>query len=180
MIAMSTGRAYVASIAMGARDHQTLKAFLEAESYPGPSILIAYSHCIAHGYDMAYGADQQKLAVDSGVWPLFRFDPRRADQGLAPLVVDSPPPKAKIGDYLKNENRFRAVERGGAEAWKNMVREAERISRRREALYRHLATLPGDHLAASPADGNGDGHPAAPLPAPAAGPAPEPAPAKEP
>src|SRR4029079_2716612 len=72
MIAMSTGRAYVASVAMGARDHQTLKAFLEAESFPGPSLIIAYSHCIAHGYDMAHGADQQKLAVESGVWPLFR------------------------------------------------------------------------------------------------------------
>ena len=160
MIAMSTGRAYVASVAMGARDHQTLKAFLEAESYPGPSLIIAYSHCIAHGYDMAYGADQQKLAVESGVWPLFRFDPRRADAGEAPLVIDSPAPKAKVADYLKNENRFRAVERTGADAWKKMVREAERVSQRRDALYRHLAAFHGG--------GNGDGSadkPAAAAPA---------------
>ncbi|HWC64618.1 MAG TPA: pyruvate:ferredoxin (flavodoxin) oxidoreductase [Thermoanaerobaculia bacterium] len=166
MIAMSTGGAYVASVAMGARDHQTLKAFLEAESYPGPSLVIAYSHCIAHGYDMAYGADQQKLAVESGVWPLFRFDPRRAEAGEAPLVIDSPAPKANIADYLKNENRFRAVERAGAEAWKKMVREAERVSRRRDALYRHLAAFRGGDGAPAPA--------AAPVPAvKAPSPAPE-------
>ena len=154
MIAMSTGAAYVASVAMGARDHQTLKAFLEAESYPGPSLIIAYSHCIAHGYDMAYGADQQKLAVESGVWPLFRFDPRRAEAGEAPLSIDSPAPKASVADYLKNENRFRAVERTGADAWKKMVLEAERISKRREALYRHLAAFHGGN-------GNGGGPAAA-------------------
>jgi pyruvate-ferredoxin/flavodoxin oxidoreductase len=156
MIAMSTGRAYVASVAMGARDHQTLKAFLEAESYPGPSLIIAYSHCIAHGYDMAYGADQQKLAVESGVWPLFRFDPRRADAGEAPLTIDSPPLKARVVDYLRNENRFRAIERAGPDAWTNMVEAAEKGSRRREALYRHMAAF---H-----ANGNGDGK-AVPVPA---------------
>ena len=150
MLAMSTGRAYVASVAMGARDHQTLKAFLEAESYPGPSLIIAYSHCIAHGYDMAHGADQQKLAVESGVWPLFRFDPRRADAGEAPLVIDSPPPKSAVVDYLKNENRFRSVERTGPDAWKTMIVEAERVSKRRDALYRHLAAFPGD-VRSSPA-----------------------------
>jgi pyruvate-ferredoxin/flavodoxin oxidoreductase len=149
LIAMGTGRAYVASVAMGARDHQTLKAFLEAESYPGPSLIIAYSHCIAHGYDMAYGADQQKLAVESGVWPLFRFDPRRAETGEAPLLIDSPPAKASVADYLKNENRFRAVEHAGASAWKKMVRTAEREARSRDALYRHLAAFHGR--------GNGDG-----------------------
>jgi pyruvate-ferredoxin/flavodoxin oxidoreductase len=145
---------------MGARDHQTLKAFLEAESYPGPSLIIAYSHCIAHGYDMAYGADQQKLAVESGVWPLFRFDPRRADAGEAPLTIDSPPLKARVVDYLRNENRFRAIERAGPDAWKNMVEAAEKGSHRREALYRHMAAF---H-----ANGNGDGKA---VPAPAAAPA---------
>jgi len=173
MIAMGTGRAYVASVAMGARDHQTLKAFVEAESYPGPSLIIAYSHCIAHGYDMAYGADQQKLAVESGVWPLFRFDPRRADEGLGPLVIDSPAPKAKVADYLKNENRFRAVERTGPDAWRTMVREAERISRRREALYRHLAAFPGD------GNGHGAASPASRPDAPPVGPAPDAAAEKE-
>ena len=82
-MAMSYGHVYVARVAFGAKDVQTVKAFQEAESYDGPSLIIAYSHCIAHGYDMAYGAEQQKLAVDSGVWPLYRFDPRRAAPGPA-------------------------------------------------------------------------------------------------
>ena len=77
LLAMSYGNVYVASVAMGAKDAQTLKAFREAESYPGSSLIIAYSHCIAHGYDLEHGAEQQKLAVDSGIWPLYRFDPRR-------------------------------------------------------------------------------------------------------
>ena len=168
MIAMSTGRAYVASVAMGARDHQTLKAFLEAESFPGPSLIIAYSHCIAHGYDMAHGADQQKLAVESGVWPLFRFDPRRADVGEAPLVIDSPPLKAKVVDYLRNENRFRAVERTGPDAWKTMIEEAEKVSRRREALYRHMAAF----------HAGGDGPGSLPSPSPSSAPAAAPGPAR--
>src|SRR4029079_12295101 len=74
LMAMSYGHVYVASVAFGAKDAQTVRAFAEAEAYPGPSLIIAYSHCIAHGYDLAHGAEQQKLAVDSGVWPLFRFD----------------------------------------------------------------------------------------------------------
>ena len=141
LIAMGAGSAYVASVAMGARDHQTLKAFLEAESYPGPSIVIAYSHCIAHGYDMAHGADQQKLAVDSGVWPLFRFDPRRLASGEAPLVIDAPAPKARVAEYMGNENRFRALERLGPNVWRRAVEGAEQEARRRQAFYRHLAAF---------------------------------------
>ena len=86
-MAMAYGHVYVARVAFGAKDVQTVKAFQEAESYHGPSLIIAYSHCIAHGYDMAYGAEQQKLAVDSGVWPLYRFDPRRPAQGQPPLAA---------------------------------------------------------------------------------------------
>src|SRR5450759_2758222 len=89
LMAMSYGHVYVARIAFGAKDAQTVKAFIEAESYPGPSLLIAYSHCIAHGYDMAYGLEQQKLLVGSGIWPLFRFDPRRVAAGQPPLTLDS-------------------------------------------------------------------------------------------
>ena len=89
LMAMGYGHVYVAQVAFGAKDTQTVKAFLEAESYPGPSLIIAYSHCIAHGYDMAHGLDQQRLAVDAAVWPLFRFDPRRVAQGL-------PPPRARL------------------------------------------------------------------------------------
>jgi pyruvate-ferredoxin/flavodoxin oxidoreductase len=141
LIAMGSGNAYVASIAMGARDHQTLKAILEAESYPGPSIVIAYSHCIAHGYDMVHGADQQKLAVESGVWPLFRFDPRRLASGEPPLVLDAPAPKASVADYLGNENRFRALERFGANVWRRAIDGAAQGARRRQAFYRHLAAF---------------------------------------
>ena len=91
LIAMSYGNIYVASVAMGAKDEQTLRAFVEAESYPGPSLIIAYSHCIAHGIalDMGVGARQQKLAVDSGQWLLYRYDPRRAEAGENPLQLDS-------------------------------------------------------------------------------------------
>ena len=89
-MAMAYGNVYVARVAFGAKDAQTVKAFQEAESYDGPSLIIAYSHCIAHGYDMAYGAEQQKLAVDSGVWPLYRYDPRRVGPGRAAARRSTP------------------------------------------------------------------------------------------
>ena len=94
------GHVYVAQVAMGAKDAQTLKAFLEAESYDGPSLIIAYSHCIAHGYDMAHGLEHQKLAVESGYWPLYRFDPRRAARGEQPFTLDSAHPKADVSRLL--------------------------------------------------------------------------------
>ena len=90
---MAYGHVYVAQVAFGAKDTQTVKAFIEADAYPGPSLIIAYSPCIAHGYDLVHGLDQQKLAVDSGYWPLYRFDPRRAASGERPLVLDSGAPK---------------------------------------------------------------------------------------
>ena len=111
LLANMYGHVYVARVAFGAKMAQTAQAFGEAESYDGPSLIIAYSHCIAHGYDMAQGVSQQKLAVDSGVWPLYRFDPRRIPQGEAPLHLDYGPPKAKVEDYLRNESRFRMVKR---------------------------------------------------------------------
>ena len=94
LLANMYGHVYVARVAFGAKMSQTVQAFLEAEAYPGTSLIIAYSHCIAHGYDMANGATQQKLAVDSGVWPLFRFDPRRIAKGEPPMHLDYGPPKA--------------------------------------------------------------------------------------
>jgi pyruvate-ferredoxin/flavodoxin oxidoreductase len=141
LMAMTYGNVYVARIAFGARDHQTVKALLEAESYPGPSLVIAYAHCIAHGYDMADGTNQQKLAVDSGTWPLYRFDPRRIAKGEPPLQLDSPPPKIRIEDYMRNENRFRMVERLGEERWRNLVDAAQKDVDRRSALYQKLAAL---------------------------------------
>jgi pyruvate-ferredoxin/flavodoxin oxidoreductase len=120
---------------------QTAQAFLEAEAYPGPSLIIAYSHCIAHGYDMAQGAAQQKLAVDSGVWPLYRFDPRRLVQGEPPLHLDYGPPRANVADYMRNESRFRVIERADPARYKRYLAEAQEAARRRYAVYLQLAGI---------------------------------------
>jgi pyruvate-ferredoxin/flavodoxin oxidoreductase len=141
LLAMVYGNVYVASIAFGAKDAQTVKAFLEAEAYPGPSLLIAYSHCIAHGYDMAFGTEQQKLAVDSGVWPLYRFDPRRAANGQPPLQLDCAAPKVPVQQFMRNENRFRMVERMGADRARELAAAAQRQAERRFHHYQQLATL---------------------------------------
>ncbi|MBI1336870.1 MAG: pyruvate:ferredoxin (flavodoxin) oxidoreductase [Phycisphaera sp.] len=141
LMAMSYGHVYVASIAMGASDNQTVKAFLEAESYKGPSIIIAYSHCIAHGYDMSFGLDQQKRAVDSGVWPLYRYDPRKVDQGLPPLELDAKGAKSSVMDYMRNETRFRMVEKIDPDRFKLLAQESQRHTTRRIELYEHMAHL---------------------------------------
>jgi pyruvate-ferredoxin/flavodoxin oxidoreductase len=138
---MTYGNAYVARVAMGAKDAQTLKAFVEAESFPGPSLIIAYSHCIAHGYDMAYGAEQQKLAVDSGVWPLYRYDPRRVAQGQPPLTLDSGEPRISAKQYMRNETRFRMVEKIDPERFKRLALMAERNTRQNVAVYKQMAGI---------------------------------------
>jgi len=146
MLAMSYGHVYVARIAFGAKMNQTVQAFLEADAHPGPSLIIAYSHCIAHGYDMALGLDQQKRAAESGVWPLYRFDPRRSAMGEPPLRLDSPPPRLPVLDYMRNEGRFRMVEKSDPERFKKLARAAQREARQRYAVYRQLAgiTIPRD------------------------------------
>jgi len=141
MIAMAYGNVYVAKVAMGSRDAQTVKAFLEAESYEGPSIIIAYSHCIAHGYDLVQGCEQQKLAVDSGHWPLFRFDPRRVQQGESPLIMDSGAPKIELGAYVRNETRYRMVEQMNPEGFKHLLAKAQREVTNRLAVYENMAKL---------------------------------------
>jgi pyruvate-ferredoxin/flavodoxin oxidoreductase len=146
MIAMSYGNVYVARIAFGAKINQTVQTLLEAEAYPGPSLVIAYSHCIAHGYDMVHGAEQQKLAVESAVWPLYRFDPRRIDEGLPPLQLDSGPPKASPRDYMRNESRFRMIEKQDPERFKYFLDAASRQASQRYAIYQQLAGL---HLPAA-------------------------------
>ncbi len=108
-IAMDYGYVYVAQVAMGANENQLIKAFQEAESYEGPSIVIAYSHCIAHGIDMSKGLHQQKLANETGYWPLYRFDPRLKEEGKNPLQLDSKPPKKPLRDYIYNEQRYRLL-----------------------------------------------------------------------
>ncbi|MGC8741621.1 MAG: pyruvate:ferredoxin (flavodoxin) oxidoreductase [Candidatus Sumerlaeaceae bacterium] len=138
LMAMNYGHVYVARVAFGARDNQTVLAFKEAESYPGTSLIIAYSHCIAHGYDLVHGPDQQKLAVESGYWPLFRFDPRRAAAGESPLKLDSPAPKFDVGEFMRNETRFRMVEQMNPERFKQLVEAARHEVSTRYHLYEEL------------------------------------------
>ncbi|MGE3841950.1 MAG: pyruvate:ferredoxin (flavodoxin) oxidoreductase [Vicinamibacterales bacterium] len=139
LMAMAYGHVYVAQVAFGSKDVQTVRAFLEAESYPGPSVIIAFSHCIAHGYDLSHGLDQQKLAVDTGYWPLYRYDPRRADAGESPLVLDSAPPKGELGKYMRNETRFRLVEQQNPERFQALLAQAQANVKKRTALYEELA-----------------------------------------
>jgi len=139
LMAMTYGTVYVASVAMGARDEHTIRVFLEAESYPGPSLIIAYSHCIAHGIDMAQGMAHQKLAVDSGRWLLYRYDPRRAERGEIPLQLDSPAPKRSLKEAMEQENRFRMLRYSQPERAQALVRQAQRELECRWATYRALA-----------------------------------------
>jgi pyruvate-ferredoxin/flavodoxin oxidoreductase len=139
LIAMTYGNVYVASVAFGAKDTQTVKAFQEAESYPGTSIIIAYSHCIAHGYDLMFGCDQQRLAVESGLWPLYRFDPRKIGTSDNPLSWDSPAPKIPITEYLKNEARFRMTESLDGDRYRQLVAQAKDQSARRVRIYQQVA-----------------------------------------
>ncbi len=142
LIAMSYGNIYVASVALGAKDEQTLKAFIEAESYPGPSLIIAYSHCIAHGIavDAGVGARHQKMAVDSGQWLLYRFDPRRAERGESPLQVDSSAAKMPVENYMLTENRFKMLTMSKPEEAKKLFALAQADAERRWKFYQFMQT----------------------------------------
>ena len=157
LMAMSYGDVYVARIAFGAKDAQTIRAFIEAEAHPGPSLIIAYSHCIAHGYDLAFGLEQQRLAVESGIWPLYRFDPRRAMKGEPPLHLDSGPPKVKAIQYARNEQRFRMAEKIDPKRFKRLMEEQQRDVMQRFAIYQQLAGImvPNDQQAPGGSDGPG-------------------------
>jgi pyruvate-ferredoxin/flavodoxin oxidoreductase len=124
-LAMSYGNVYVAQIAMGANDTQTLKAFIEAESYHGPSLIIAYCHCIAHGINMTKGMHQQKLAVQSGHWPLYRFDPRLSEAGQNPLQLDAAAPSLPLEDYYYTETRYRMLKQSDPAAAARLLKEAK-------------------------------------------------------
>ncbi|MBN1135004.1 MAG: pyruvate:ferredoxin (flavodoxin) oxidoreductase [Anaerolineae bacterium] len=141
MIAMTYGNIYVAQVAMGANDTQTVKAFVEAESYDGPSLVIAYSHCINHGINMRTGFDQQQLAVDSGAWVLYRYDPRRADQGLNPLQLDSKAPKIPFVDYAYNETRFKMLTQSDPEAAARLLELAQQDVYKRWRQYEQMAAM---------------------------------------
>jgi len=139
MMAMTYGNVYVAQVAMGANDAHTLRTFLEAESYAGPSLIIAYSHCINHGIDMSKGLDQQKLAVDSGHWPLYRYDPRLKAEGKNPFQLDSKPPKIDLQDYIYNETRYRMLRQSNPEAAERLLVEARKAIAERWQRYQLLA-----------------------------------------
>jgi pyruvate-ferredoxin/flavodoxin oxidoreductase len=125
LIAVNYGYVYVAQVAMGANDNQTIKAFREAEAYDGPSLIIAYSHCIAHGIDMTKGLEQQDLATRSGHWPLYRFDPRLQEMGENPFQLDSKKPSIPLTEYLYNENRYRILTKLNPEQAARFARDAQ-------------------------------------------------------
>jgi len=141
LIATTYGNIYVAQVAMGAHDRQTVRAFVEAESYDGPSLIIAYSHCIAHGYNLVNGFDQQQLAVDSGAWVLYRYDPRRADQNLNPLQLDSKAPKVPFKDYAYNETRFKMLTQSKPHEAERLLALAQQDVNVRWRMYEQLASL---------------------------------------
>ncbi len=141
MIAMTYGNIYVAQIAMGAGDRQTVQAFVEAESYGGPSLIIAYSHCIAHGINMRTGFDQHQAAVDSGAWVLYRYDPRRVEQGLNPLQLDSKAPKIALKDYAYNETRFKMLTQTKPQEAERLMALAQHDVNERWRMYEQLASL---------------------------------------
>ncbi|MBP1688950.1 MAG: ferredoxin oxidoreductase, partial [Deltaproteobacteria bacterium] len=139
MMAITYGTVYVARVAMGAKDEHTLRAFLEAEAYPGASLIIAYSHCIAHGIDMTTGMQNQKAAVESGQWLLYRYNPERAKTGENPLQLDSGAPKLPLGRYMYMENRFKMLTKSNPEDAKQLLKEAQDDVNVRWRLYQHLA-----------------------------------------
>jgi pyruvate-ferredoxin/flavodoxin oxidoreductase len=141
LMAMSYRSAYVASVAFGSNENQTVKAMVEAENYPGPSLIVAYSHCIAHGYDLLHGLDQQRLAVDSGVWPLYRYDPRLTARGQPALQIDSPPTHKLVLDYFRNETRFAVVADHNPQQCRSLSEASMSNTAQRLALYKDLAHI---------------------------------------
>jgi len=148
MMAMSYGNVYVASVAMGAKDEHTLKAFLEAEAYDGPSIIIAYSHCIAHGINMTTAMSDQKVAVDSGQWLLYRYNPERTLTGENPLTLDSRTPTRKVRDFLQQQTRFKMLLQSKPEDAKRLWQQAQQDAETRYRLYEYLAQRKPEQAAA--------------------------------
>ncbi len=138
-LASDYGHVYVATAAYGAKDTQTLRVFHEAEAYPGPSLIIAYSPCIAHGYDLLYNQRQQELAVKSGHWPLIRFDPRLAEAGGNPFKLDSAAPSQPIKTFMESETRFAMLQRSHPEAAQRFMEQAQQEAERRFKTYQDMA-----------------------------------------
>ena len=142
--AMDYGHVYVASVAMGAKDKQTIDALAEADAYEGPSLVIAYSHCIAHGYDLSAGLEHQKLAVETGYWPLYRFDPRKGSPEQSPLHLDTRAPKRPLREYMNKELRFQILRRSHPEEYGELEARAQAAA---EARYRAYEELAASHAA---------------------------------
>ncbi len=141
MMAMAYGYIYVAKVAMGANDAHTLKAFLEADAYDGPSLIVAYSHCINHGIDMRKGLDQQKLAVQSGIWSLYRYNPALLDEGKNPLIIDSKEPSIPVEDYAYNETRYRMLLQSDEARAEALMKQARGDVKKRWELYQQMADI---------------------------------------
>ncbi|TVR91079.1 MAG: pyruvate:ferredoxin (flavodoxin) oxidoreductase [Spirochaetaceae bacterium] len=139
LMAMSYGYVYVARIAMGYNRIQTIKAFQEAEAYDGPSVIIAYSHCVAHGIDMSKGLDQQKAAVTSGMWPLYRYNPLLADEGKNPLTLDYKEPTTDVADYIYKETRYRSLKASQPELAQKYLEQSRQNVKTTWAQYKHLS-----------------------------------------
>jgi pyruvate-ferredoxin/flavodoxin oxidoreductase len=148
MEAISYGSVYVARVAMGGNDTHTVKAFREAEAYPGPSLIIAYSHCIAHGYDMAFGLNQQKSAVLSGYWPLIRYNPALREQGKNPFQLDSKAPSIPLKQYIYQEARYSMLARSHPQHARELFRMAQDDVERQWRVYEGRAAMAGEGLLA--------------------------------
>ena len=141
LMAMAYGSVYVARVALGADDGQLVRAFLEADAYPGPSIIVAYAHCIEHGYDMAHGLEQQRAAVAAGHWPLFRYNPARAAEGQNPLQLDSKAPSLPLEQYTGKETRYTRLEQTDPAAARALLELARQDIADRWRLYEHMAAM---------------------------------------
>ncbi len=146
MMAIAYGNVYAAQIAMGANNEQALVAMREAEAYDGPSIILAYSQCIAHGTDMRHGMKQAARAVASGYWPLFRYDPTMRARGLNPFRLDSPRPRIPLEEYRDNEVRFKALARTHPDAAQRMLKQAQLALEERYRMYEDLAARDGSRF----------------------------------
>jgi pyruvate-ferredoxin/flavodoxin oxidoreductase len=158
---MSYGHVYVARVAMGASDAQTVKAFLEAEAYHGPSLIIAYSHCIAHGFDLKYGMQQQKLAVDCGYWPLVRYHPDDGGAGGNPLHLDSRAPKIPLKDFAYRETRYRVLAASDPEEARRLLQLAQQDVNDRWKRLEEMASATDPKDGATAASGQAAGNKAA-------------------
>jgi len=140
MIAMAYGNVYVARVALS-NPGQVVKAFLEAEAYEGPSLIIAYSHCIAHGIDMASAVEEDRRAVASGHWPLLRYNPDLAEEGKNPLLLDSKEPTISLEEYAYGENRYRVLKKNNPEAAAALMARSSELTARRYDLYKRMAEM---------------------------------------